>query len=171
MVDQMAESLAQSFIEFFGDKIPAELVIFIISLFPILELRGGLIAAKLLGVSFVPAFIICFIGNIIPVPFILLFIRRIFKFLRDKRGFSKLIRRLEERSLKQSEKVKRYKDWGLLTFVAIPLPGTGGWTGALIAALMDIRIKKSFPIIALGVLIAGIIMSVFAYAVPSMFGF
>ena len=85
----MAESLAQSFIEFFGDTIPAELVIFIISLFPILELRGGLIAAKLLGVSFVPAFIICFIGNIIPVPFILLFIRRIFQFLRDKKGLFK----------------------------------------------------------------------------------
>lgn len=167
----MAESLAQSFIEFFGDKIPEELIVFIISLFPILELRGGLIAAKILGVDFIPAFIICYIGNILPVPFILLFIRKIFKFLRDKRVFAKIIRKLEERSVKQSEKVRKYKDWGLLTFVAIPLPGTGGWTGALIAALMDIRIKKSFPIIALGVLIAGIIMSVFAYLVPSLFGF
>ncbi len=167
----MAETFAQSIVEFFQDKIPAELIIFLISLFPILELRGGLIAAALLDVDFIPAFIICYIGNIIPVPFILLFIRRIFQFLRNKKGFSKIIEKLEIRSMRKSEKVKRWRNWGLLAFVAIPLPGTGGWTGALIAALMDIRIKKSFPIIALGVLIAGIIMSVVTYLVPSFFGF
>lgn len=167
----MAESFAQTIVDFFRDKIPPELIIFFISMLPVLELRGGLIAAKLLGVEFVPAFIICYIGNIIPVPFILLFIRKIFQFLRDKKGFSKIIEKLEIRSMRKSEKVKRWRDWGLLAFVAIPLPGTGGWTGALIAALMDIRIKKSFPIIAIGVLIAGIIMSVIAYLVPSFFGF
>ena len=167
----MAESFAQTIVDFFKDKIPPELIIFFISMLPVLELRGGLIAAKLLGVEFVPAFIICYIGNIIPVPFILLFIRKIFQFLRDKKGFSKIIEKLEIRSMRKSEKVKRWRDWGLLAFVAIPLPGTGGWTGALIAALMDIRIKKSFPIIAIGVLIAGIIMSVIAYLVPSFFGF
>ena len=167
----MAESFAQTIVDFFKDKIPPELIIFFISMLPILELRGGLIAAKLLGVEFVRAFIICYIGNIIPVPFILLFIRKIFQFLRDKKGFSKIIEKLEIRSMRKSEKVKRWRDWGLLAFVAIPLPGTGGWTGALIAALMDIRIKKSFPIIAIGVLIAGIIMSVIAYLVPSFFGF
>lgn len=167
----MAESFAQTIVDFFRDKIPPELIIFFISMLPVLELRGGLIAAKLLGVEFVPAFIICYIGNIIPVPFILLFIRKIFQFLRDKKGFSKIIEKLEIRSMRKSEKVKRWRDWGLLAFVAIPLPGTGGWTGALIAALMDIRIKKSFPIIAIGVLIAGIIMSVITYLVPSFFGF
>ena len=167
----MAESFAQTIVDFFRDKIPPELIIFFISMLPVLELRGGLIAAKLLGVEFVPAFIICYIGNIIPVPFILLFIRKIFQFLRDKKGFSKIIENLEIRSMRKSEKVKRWRDWGLLSFVAIPLPGTGGWTGALIAALMDIRIKKSFPIIAIGVLIAGIIMSVITYLVPSFFGF
>ncbi|MDD6219636.1 MAG: small multi-drug export protein [Clostridia bacterium] len=167
----MAESFAQTIVDFFKDKIPPELIIFFISMLPILELRGGLIAAKLLGVEFVRAFIICYIGNIIPVPFILLFIRKIFQFLRDKKGFSKIIENLEIRSMRKSEKVKRWRDWGLLAFVAIPLPGTGGWTGALIAALMDIRIKKSFPIIAIGILIAGIIMSVITYLVPSFFGF
>ncbi|MGN0568317.1 MAG: COG2426 family protein [Acutalibacteraceae bacterium] len=167
----MAESFAETIVDFFKDKIPPELIIFFISMLPILELRGGLIAAKLLGVEFVRAFIICYIGNIIPVPFILLFIRKIFQFLRDKRGFAKIIEKLEIRSMRKSEKVKRWRDWGLLAFVAIPLPGTGGWTGALIAALMDIRIKKSFPIIAIGVLIAGIIMSVITYLVPSFFGF
>ena len=167
----MAESFAQTIVDFFRDKIPPELIIFFISMLPVLELRGGLIAAKLLGVEFVRAFIICYIGNIIPVPFILLFIRKIFQFLRDKKGFSKIIEKLEIRSMRKSEKVKRWRDWGLLAFVAIPLPGTGGWTGALIAALMDIRIKKSFPIIAIGILIAGIIMSVITYLVPSFFGF
>lgn len=167
----MAESFAQTIVDFFKDKIPPELIIFFISMLPILELRGGLIAAKLLGVEFVRAFIICYIGNIIPVPFILLFIRKIFQFLRDKKGFSKIIEKLEIRSMRKSEKVKRWRDCGLLAFVAIPLPGTGGWTGALIAALMDIRIKKSFPIIAIGILIAGIIMSVITYLVPSFFGF
>ena len=155
---------------FFQDKIPNELIIFLISLLPVLELRGGMIAAKLLQVDFLRAFVICYIGNILPIPFILLFIRKIFQFLRDKKGFSKLIEKLEIRSMRKSEKVKRWRDWGLLLFVAIPLPGTGGWTGALIAALTDIRIKRSFPIIAVGILIAGIIMSVLTYLLPSVFG-
>ncbi len=167
----MTEEFARGLVDFFQNRIPNELIIFIISLLPVLELRGGLIAAKLLGVNFARAFVICYIGNIVPIPFILLFIRKIFQFLRDKPLFSKIIEKLEIRSMRNSEKVKRWRDWGLLLFVAVPLPGTGGWTGALIAALTDMRIKKSFPIISLGVLIAGIIMSVFAYLVPSLFGF
>lgn len=164
----MAEAISEYLIE---KNIPRELVIFIISLMPVLELRGGLIASSLLDIEFYKAFIICYLGNIIPVPFILLFIRRIFKFLRKIRGFDKLIEKLEVRSMRKSEKVKKWRDWGLLMFVAIPLPGTGGWTGALIAALLDMRIKKSFPIIALGVLLAGVIMSVLTYFVPHLFGF
>lgn len=164
----MAEAVSEYLIE---KNIPRELVIFIISLMPVLELRGGLIASSLLDIEFYKAFIICYFGNIIPVPFILLFIRRIFKFLRKIRGFDKLIEKLEVRSMRKSEKVKKWRDWGLLMFVAIPLPGTGGWTGALIAALLDMRIKKSFPIIALGVLLAGVIMSVLTYFVPHLFGF
>jgi len=167
----MSETLAKYFIELFGGRIPKELIIFIISLFPILELRGGMIAAKLLEVDYLKAIIICYIGNILPIPFILLFIRKIFDFLRYKKGFSKLIRKLEERSLKQSEKVKRWRNLGLVVFVAIPLPGTGGWTGALIAALLEMKIKKAFLLIALGVLIAGVIMSVVAYLIPGYFGY
>lgn len=166
----MTETFANELATFFQDKIPNELIIFLISLLPVLELRGGMIAAKLLQVDFLRAFVICYIGNILPIPFILLFIRKIFQFLRDKKGFSKLIEKLEIRSMRKSEKVKRWRDWGLLLFVAIPLPGTGGWTGALIAALTDIRIKRSFPIIAVGILIAGIIMSVLTYLLPSVFG-
>ncbi|NLA77716.1 MAG: small multi-drug export protein [Clostridiales bacterium] len=161
----MAEQLAQYFVELFGEKIPAELTVFIISLLPVLELRGGMIAARILGLPFLRAFIISFIGNMIPIPFILLFIRKIFDFLKRYKFWAKIIKRLELRSEKKSDKIVKYKEWGLLIFVALPLPGTGGWTGALIAALMDLRMKKCLPIITMGVLIAGIIMSLITYGI------
>lgn len=152
-------------VAFFQDKIPNELIVFLISLLPILELRGGMIAAYALGMELIPAFIICYIGNILPIPFILLFIRQIFKFLKRFKPMRKLIEKIELRSMRKSDKVEKYREWGLLLFVAIPLPGTGGWTGALISALLDLRIKKSLPIIMLGVLIAGVIMSLAVYGV------
>lgn len=161
----MAQELAQNMVAFFQDKIPNELIVFLISLLPILELRGGMIAAYALGMKLIPAFIICYIGNILPIPFILLFIRKIFKFLKRFKPMRTLIEKIELRSMRKSETVEKYREWGLLLFVAIPLPGTGGWTGALIAALLDLRIKKSFPIIMLGVFIAGLIMSLAVYGV------
>lgn len=166
----MVENIVNSMVEFFRDSIPKELIVFIISLFPILELRGGMIAAKLLDVDFLKAFFICYAGNILPLPFILLFIRKIFQFLKRFNKIGKLIEKLEVRSMRKSEKVVKYRNWGLLTFVAIPLPGTGGWTGSLIAALLDMRISHSFPIIALGVLIANIIMSIFSYGLLGALG-
>ena len=135
---------------------------------PILELRGGLIAASLLGVDLKLAFVISYAANMLPMPFILLFIRKVFKFLRNKRFFGKIIRKLEERSERKSETVKKYGKWGLLIFVAIPLPGTGGWTGALVAALMNMRIKHAIGPIAVGVLIAGIIMAIISYGIPAL---
>lgn len=161
----MAEQIVNFFVELFKNRIPEELTIFIISLFPILEIRGGMIAARILEVDFIKAFIICYAGNMLPIPFILLFIRRIFKFLRRFGFMNKIIDRLEAKGEKNREKVLRYKAWGLLTFVAIPIPGTGGWTGALIAALLDLRMKKALPIIALGVFIAGLIMSLLTYGI------
>ena len=122
-----------------------------------------MIAAKLLDVEFLKAFVICYVGNILPIPFILLFIRKIFKFLKRFKNVGKMIEKLEVRSMRKSDNVKKYRLWGLLAFVGIPLPGTGGWTGSLIAALLDIRIRHSFPVIALGILIANIIMSIFSY--------
>ncbi|MBO4338425.1 MAG: small multi-drug export protein [Clostridiales bacterium] len=161
----MAEQIVNFFVELFKNRIPEELTIFIISLFPILEIRGGMIAARILEVDFLRAFIICYIGNMLPIPFILLFIRKIFKFLRRFEFMHKILDRLEAKGEKNREKVLRYKAWGLLAFVAIPLPGTGGWTGALIAALLDLRMKKALPIIALGVFIAGLIMSLLTYGI------
>ena len=95
-------------------------------------------------------------------------IKKIFAFLRRFKFFEKIIVKLEGKTERNKEKVLRYKSWGLLLFVAIPLPGTGGWTGALMAALLDIDMKRSLPIIALGVFIAGLIMSFFTYGIFSM---
>ncbi len=166
----MTEAITDYLVGLFQGAIPKELIIFIISMFPVLELRGGMIAAKLLDVELIKAFVICYLGNIIPIPFILLFIRRIFQFLKRFKKIGGVIEKLEIRSMRKSEKVKRWRNWGLLAFVAIPLPGTGGWTGALIAALLDIRIKNSFPVIALGVLIANLIMSIFSYGLLGLIG-
>lgn len=161
----MAETLATFLVELFKDKIPAELTIFVVSLMPVLELRGGMIAARLLGVGFLKAFMICFVGNMLPIPFILLFIQKIFELLRNFKFFERIIVKLEAKTERNKEKVLRYKSWGLLVFVAIPLPGTGGWTGALMAALLGVEFKRSLPIITLGVFIAGVIMSLITYGI------
>lgn len=165
----MTEGLVQSITDFFQGDIPAELIIFIISLFPILELRGGLIAASLLGVPLPLAFLICYIGNILPVPFILLFIRRLVAWFKKTRLLCGFAGWLERKTEKNKDKVQRYETLGLLLFVALPLPGTGAWTGSLLAAMLDIRMRKSVPTIMIGVLIAGLIMSLLSYGIPALF--
>ena len=159
----MVESITDTIVNTFEGSVPKELIIFFISLLPVLELRGGMIAAKLLGVPLLKAFVICYIGNILPIPFILLFIRKIFAFLKRYEGLAKIVNKLEAKSEKNKEKILKYKKLGLLIFVAIPLPGTGGWTGALVAALMDMRMRSSLPLIAAGVLIANFIMTAVSY--------
>ncbi len=165
----MAESLAHTLVDFFGNTIPAELTIFLISLLPILELRGGMIAAALLSVPFGRAFLICLAGNLLPLPFILLLIRPFFNWLRRTKHLKKLADWLERKTEKNKAKVLRYETLGLLLFVAIPLPGTGGWTGSLVAAMLDMPLKKSLPVISLGVLVAGAIMSAVTYGLPALF--
>lgn len=161
----MVDSIVNAIVDFFGNDVPSQLLVFLISLFPVLELRGGMIAARLFELDFIQAFLICYIANMLPIPFILLFIRKIFKWMRRIPAFSKIVDKMESRAYKNQDKILKYKEWGLLLFVAIPLPGTGGWTGALIAAVMDLRMKKSLPIIALGVFIAGLIMSFITYGI------
>lgn len=167
----MSETIAQFFVDNLGGKLSEELIAFIVSLLPVLELRGGLIAAKIMDIDFFKAFIICYIGNMLPIPFILLFIRKIFSWLKKIPSVEKLITKLEARSIRKADSVKKYRLWGLFIFVAIPLPGTGAWTGALIADLLDIRMKHSLPAIAAGVLVAGIIMSILSYGLFGLLGF
>ena len=164
----MVETIVNTIAGFLQDKIPEELIAFVISLFPVLECRGGMIAARLMEIPFLKAFLICYIGNMLPIPFIILFIRKIFDFLRRFRFFEKIILKLEAKTERNKEKVLRYEMWGLLIFVAIPLPGTGGWTGALMAGLLDMQFKRALPIISLGVLIAGFIMSGLTYGIFQM---
>lgn len=162
----MTEKLANLFINTLKgfDK---NLIIFIISMFPILELRGGLIAASLLKLPFISSFIICLIGNILPIPFILIFLNKIFELLKKNKKIKKLVNKLESKSLSKSDKIQKYKYYGLFLFVAIPLPGTGAWTGSMIAVLLNMDKKKSFYAICLGVLGAGIIMSILSYGILS----
>lgn len=163
----LTETLVNSIVGVMGG-VPAELVVFIISLLPVLECRGGLIAASLLGVSYPVAVIISIIGNLLPIPFIFLFIEKIFNLLR-KTKFGKFVDKLEAKAMKKSEKVTKYKRWGLLLFVGIPLPGTGAWTGALIAVLLKLNLKDSVISICLGVVMAMAIMSFITYGIPWIF--
>ena len=146
----------------FSGVIPAELTVFALSLMPIIELRGGILAAKLLDMQLLPAFFICLVGTLIPTPFILLFINKIFDWMKGTR-FVKLVDRMEQKGRSKFEKINRYKTLGLMIFVAIPLPGTGAWTGSLAAALMKMDFKSAMLSVALGTLIADIIMCVLSY--------
>lgn len=152
------DSVIASLVEFFSSKIPNEITVFIISLMPVLELRGGLIAARILEMNALTAFLVCYIGNMLPIPFILLFIRKIFDWMRHWKHLGKVIVKMEKKAEKHRKTIEKYGVWGLLILVAVPLPGTGGWTGALVAAVMDLRMKHALPVIALGVFIAGLIV-------------
>ena len=163
----MAESLVHSFLGLFDGLVSVpfgkELIVFIISLMPILELRGGLIAAALLDLDVVPAFIICLIGNSLPIPFILWFITPIFNKLKETKRLSKIVNKLEKKALKKKDKIEKAEFWGLLFFVGIPLPGTGGWTGSLIAALINMDKKKALIAIICGVVLAGLIVGTLSF--------
>ncbi len=138
-------------------------VIFILSMIPILELRGGLIAASLLGLPMWQSFFLCFIGNIIPIPFILWLINPIFRHMRNWPHLGKVVLWCEEKAHSKQEKIEKLQYLGLFLFVGIPLPGTGAWMGCLIAALLDMDKKKSFVAAFLGVVMAGIIMLLVSY--------
>lgn len=158
--------MVETVVEFLREYVSAELVVFIISLLPILELRGGLVAAAIVGIEWYVALPICIIGNMLPIPFVLLFIRKIFEWLKKIKFMKKIVEKLDERAKKKSESINKFILWGLFTFVAIPLPGTGAWTGALVADILDVRFKKAFPIIFVGVVTAGLIVSLVSYGIP-----
>ena len=157
------ESLVQLFSSTLGQYVSEEVVVFIISMCPFLELRGGLLAASLLKVPILKAIPISIIGNIIPIPFILFFIRAIFAWMKKFKIFRGLSERLEKRAMSKSGKVTQYEFMGLVLFVGIPLPGTGAWMGSLIAALLEMDIKKAVVAELIGIAIATVIMSFVSY--------
>lgn len=158
------ESLVESLTELLGG-LGKEVIVFIISMLPILELRGGLIAATLLGVEFLPGYIVSIIGNVLPIPIVLLFLEKIFDFLKRFKKLEKFIVKFENKVLSKKKQIDKYGYLGLLLFVGIPLPGTGAWTGSALAVLLHMDKRKSFVFIFLGVILASIIMSIFSYGI------
>lgn len=158
----MAEAITSWFVTSLQGTMAQEIIVFIVSLLPILELRGGIIAGFALQMEWLPTFIIAYIGNLLPIPFILLFIRYIFKVLK-KTPLRSFVAWCEQKADKKSDQIRKYAYWGVFLFVAVPLPGTGAWMGALISVLLNMDPKKTFPIIMVGVLVAGIIVSVLTY--------
>ena len=165
----MTEKLVSIFIDFFGTGMSKEILVFVVSLFPILELRGGILAAYALGIGLLPAFAISYIGNILPIPFILVLIDKVFAIMR-KTPLKSIPTFFENKALNKKETIEKYGYWGLLIFVGIPLPGTGAWTGALLAVLLNMNKKKAFVFIMGGVLMAGIIMSIFSFGLLNLLG-
>ncbi len=166
--------MLETMMHFFQTFLSPKLVVFFISLLPILELRGGLIAASILGIPWYEAAPLAIIANMIPIPFIIFFIERVLHYLADHGPIQKLAQKMIEKGVKggqaMMEKYPTRMQLGLFLFVAIPLPGTGAWTGALVAALLGISPKKSFLPIFLGILTACVIMLLLAYALPGAFG-
>ena len=150
------QGIVQKIIDLFGSGIGKEIAVFVISMLPILELRGGLLAASIIGMDFIPAYIISILGNCLPIPFVLIFL--------DKTT-EKIVVKLEKKILSKKAQIEKYGYLGLLLFVGIPLPGTGAWTGAGLAVLLRLDKKKSSIAIFLGVILASIIMSIISYGI------
>ena len=152
-------------------SVPGKLIMtLLISMVPVIELRGAIPVAVAHGLPVLAAVCVSVVGNLIPVPFIVIFVRKIFAWIR--RHAPKLdgfVTRLEERAAKKSDLVRKFSFWGLFVLVAIPLPGTGAWTGALIAAMLEMRLKHAFPAIALGVVAAGIVVGLAALGIVHIF--
>ena len=141
----------------------------LISMVPVLELRAAIPAGVIAGLDIPVVVTVAIIGNLIPIPFIIVFIRKIFKWMQTKsEKLAALVKRLEDKADRKKDKVLKYEFWGLMFFVAIPLPGTGAWTGALIAAMLDMQLKRAFPAIAAGVVIEAVIVTVATYGVAAL---
>lgn len=140
------------------DFLTMELTVLLMATLPIIELRGAIPMGVSLGMSPLHAFIISFVGSVLPVPVIIFAIRPLFKILKQRRFFRGLVDNITTKTMRKSGRVQKYGFWGLILFVAIPLPGTGVWTGSLISVLLDMRVKLAFPAILIGNLIAGLLV-------------
>lgn len=165
MTDKITSFIVSLFGAWAGTLVGKYIIVFIISLMPILELRGGLLASSILGLPMWQSYIICLIGNILPIPFILWFINPIFRHMKNLPHIGKFVSWCKKKAENKKEQIEKLKYIGLFLFVGIPLPGTGAWTGCLIAALLNLDKKKSMLAAILGVIMAGIIMLILSYGV------
>ncbi len=159
---------------FFLNMLGRHLCVLICSMIPIIELRGSIPLGAGLGLSFWMNYLLSIVGNMIPVPFILLFIGAIIRWMKKVKHpvfLSKFAFWLERKVEKNRPKIEKYSFWGLFLFVAIPLPGTGAWTGSLVASMIGVKFSKALLAVALGVLTAGVIMTLISYGVLGFLSF
>ena len=167
----MSEKIVNAILGVFGGLTAIaygkEILVFIISLMPILELRGGLLAAALLGLEPLPSYIISILGNVLPVPFILLLITKVLVWMKNSKVklFNKIANWLDEKVEKHKGQIEKYGYLGIILFVGIPLPGTGAWTGTLIASVLNMDKKKTFLAVMAGLIMASIIMMILSFGI------
>ena len=163
----MSEKLVNGIIGAFGGiasiAYGKEILVFLISLMPILELRGGLLAASLLGLKPIPSYIISVVGNLLPIPFILLLINKILNWMRNSKHFKGIAEWLDKKVEKHKGQIEKFGYLGIVLFVGIPLPGTGAWTGSLIASVLEMDRKKTFLAVLVGVFLASVIMMIVSF--------
>ncbi len=149
----------------FVEALSPSLKVFLLSTVPIIELRGAIPLGVIYGLPWMRVFLLAVAGNMLPVPFIIVGLRHVLQFMKRIRFLKPLVERIEQRLQRkaQQEKFKKFSFWALVLFVAIPLPGTGAWTGAGVAALLGMRLKQALPAIAIGVLVAGFLVSGLSY--------
>ena len=145
------------------------LMIFFIAMLPIVELRGAIPYASIMDVEFLPALAVAVLGNMFPVPFILLLFKYMLKWFSNFPVIGPMLTKVLARAEKKAESVGKYELLGVYIFVAIPLPGTGAWTGSLVANVLKLPVRKAMIAILLGVLTSGLIMSVLSYLLPDLF--
>jgi len=166
---RVAQSIVAFIISIFGANAGKVIGIFLISLLPVIELRGSIPIGYYQGLPWYTNMITSIIGNLLPVPFILLFVVKVFEFMKKRNIMVGFIEKIEKRAMSRSDSIANKEFIGLMLFVAIPLPGTGAWTGALIAALLQFNRKKSFMYICIGVLIAASLVTLGVYGVIGSF--
>ena len=166
---RIAQSIVAFIISIFGANAGGGIGIFLISLLPVIELRGSIPVGYYQGLPWYTNMITSIIGNLLPVPFILLFVVKVFEFMKKRNIMVGFIEKIEKRAMSRSDSIANKEFIGLMLFVAIPLPGTGAWTGALIAALLQFNRKKSFMYICIGVLIAASLVTLGVYGVIGSF--
>ncbi|MBQ3507630.1 MAG: small multi-drug export protein [Clostridia bacterium] len=164
----MKEAIANFFLETVGE----ELCVFFCSMLPIIELRGAIPLGAGFGLPWWQTYLIAIVGNMLPVPIILLFVKSVLTWMVNckVKFFNKIANKMFEKAEKNRDKIEKYAFWGLTLFVAIPLPATGAWTGTLVAALFDMKFWKSILSALLGVMIAGVVMTLISYGVVAAFG-
>jgi len=167
----MIDSIVNAIRDFFLNTVGEELCVLFCSMIPIIELRGAIPMGAIFGLPWWQSYILAVIGNMLPIPFILLLIRAVINWMAKSKVkfFNKIADFLLKRVEKRRDQIEKYSFWGVCLFVAVPLPVTGAWTGSLVAAMIDMKFWKALLSCLLGVMIAGVIMTLISYGAVAIF--